>query len=47
MHSLRAEKLSKTIKKSVIVRDVSISLNTKEVVGLLGTFRRSRVSSRI
>ncbi|MCF6201023.1 MAG: LPS export ABC transporter ATP-binding protein [Hydrogenimonas sp.] len=36
MHSLRAEKLSKTIKKSVIVRDVSISLNTKEVVGLLG-----------
>ena len=36
MHSLRAEKLSKTIKKNVIVRDVSITLNTKEVVGLLG-----------
>ncbi|BBG65626.1 lipopolysaccharide ABC transporter, ATP-binding protein LptB [Hydrogenimonas sp.] len=36
MHSLRAEKLNKTIKKSVIVRDVSIKLNTKEVVGLLG-----------
>ncbi len=36
MHSLRAEKLSKTIKKSVIVKDVSLSLNTKEVVGLLG-----------
>ncbi len=36
MHSLRAENLSKTIKKSVIVRDVSLSLNTKEVVGLLG-----------
>ncbi len=36
MHSLRAEKLSKTIRKNVIVRDVSITLNTKEVVGLLG-----------
>ena len=36
MHSLRAQNLSKTIKKSVIVRDVSIELNTKEVVGLLG-----------
>ncbi len=36
MHSLRAEKLNKTIKKNVIVRDVSLKLNTKEVVGLLG-----------
>ncbi len=36
MHSLRAEKLNKTIKKSVIVRDVSLRLDTKEVVGLLG-----------
>ncbi|WP_457594821.1 LPS export ABC transporter ATP-binding protein [Hydrogenimonas sp.] len=36
MHSLRAEKLNKTIKRNVIVRDVSLNLNTKEVVGLLG-----------
>ncbi len=36
MHSLRAENLNKTIKKSVIVRDVSLRLDTKEVVGLLG-----------
>ncbi len=36
MHSLRAVKLNKTIKKNVIVRDVSLELNTREVVGLLG-----------
>ena len=36
MHSLRAQNLNKTIKKNVIVRDISIELNTKEVVGLLG-----------
>jgi len=36
MHSLRAVKLNKTIRKNVIVRDVSLELNTREVVGLLG-----------
>ncbi|BDY12085.1 LPS export ABC transporter ATP-binding protein [Hydrogenimonas cancrithermarum] len=36
MHSLRAENLVKTIKKTPIVKGVSLELNTKEVVGLLG-----------
>jgi len=36
MHSLKAQNLSKTIKKNIIVRDISIELNTKEVIGLLG-----------
>ena len=36
MHELRAEKLVKTIKKTPIVKGVSLSLQTGEVVGLLG-----------
>jgi len=36
MHELRAEKLVKTIKRTPIVRGVSLALKTKEVVGLLG-----------
>jgi lipopolysaccharide export system ATP-binding protein len=36
MHSLRARNLVKTIKKTPIVKGVSLELNTKEVVGLLG-----------
>ncbi|WP_456451840.1 LPS export ABC transporter ATP-binding protein [Hydrogenimonas sp.] len=36
MHELRADKLVKTIKRTPIVRGVSLDLKTKEVVGLLG-----------
>ncbi len=36
MHELRVENLVKTIKKTPIVRGVSMSLKTGEVVGLLG-----------
>ena len=36
MHRLRAEKLSKTIKKHKIVEDISIEVKSGEVVGLLG-----------
>jgi lipopolysaccharide export system ATP-binding protein len=36
MHSLKAERLVKTIKKTPIVKGVSLELKTKEVVGLLG-----------
>jgi lipopolysaccharide export system ATP-binding protein len=36
MHTLKAENLSKTIKKTQIVTDVSIELKSKEIVGLLG-----------
>ena len=36
MHELRAEKLVKTIKRNLIVKGVSLSLRTGEVVGLLG-----------
>jgi lipopolysaccharide export system ATP-binding protein len=36
MHRLRAEKLSKTIKKHKIVENISIEVKSGEVVGLLG-----------
>jgi len=36
MHTLKAENLSKTIKKTQIVTDVSVELKSKEIVGLLG-----------
>ncbi|MGP1450252.1 MAG: LPS export ABC transporter ATP-binding protein [Wolinella sp.] len=36
MHSLRAENLSKQIKKSSIIRNISLEVNSGEVVGLLG-----------
>lgn len=36
MHTLHANKLSKTIKKTQIVYDISLKLRSKEVVGLLG-----------
>ncbi|RUM44539.1 MAG: LPS export ABC transporter ATP-binding protein [Hydrogenimonas sp.] len=36
MHNLRAENIRKTIKKTEIVKGISLELNTKEVVGLLG-----------
>jgi len=35
-HKLQARHLSKIIKKSIIVRDVSLEINSAEVVGLLG-----------
>ncbi|WP_457597261.1 LPS export ABC transporter ATP-binding protein [Hydrogenimonas sp.] len=36
MHELRADKLVKTIRRNAIVKGVSLSLKTGEVVGLLG-----------
>ncbi len=36
MHTLTAKNLSKTIKKTQIVHDVSVELKSKEIVGLLG-----------
>jgi len=36
IHTLEAKHLSKTIKKTTIVHDVSIKVSSKEVVGLLG-----------
>ena len=36
MHKLQAISLSKTIKKTTIVKDISIEVNSGEVVGLLG-----------
>jgi lipopolysaccharide export system ATP-binding protein len=36
MHTLEAVKLSKTIKKTQIVHDISLLVNSKEIVGLLG-----------
>jgi len=36
MHTLNARKLSKTIKKTQIVHDISIKVKSKEIVGLLG-----------
>ena len=36
MHKLQAKSLSKQIKKSNIVRDISLEINSGEVVGLLG-----------
>ena len=36
MDTLRAQNLSKTIKKTKIVNDVSLEVNSAEVVGLLG-----------
>jgi len=36
MHTLEAVRLSKTIKKTKIVHDISLLVNSKEIVGLLG-----------
>ena len=36
MHTLEAKHLSKTIKKTKIVHDVSLEVKSKEIVGLLG-----------
>ena len=36
MHTLEAKNLAKTIKKTQIVHDISLKVNTKEIVGLLG-----------
>ena len=36
MHTLEAKNLSKTIKKTTIVHDVSVKVSSKEIVGLLG-----------
>ena len=36
MHTLNARKLSKTIKKTQIVHDISLKVKSKEIVGLLG-----------
>lgn len=36
MHRLRVEKLAKTIKKTQIIKDVSLEVKSGEVVGLLG-----------
>jgi lipopolysaccharide export system ATP-binding protein len=36
MHTLNARKLSKTIKKTQIVHDISLKVQSKEIVGLLG-----------
>ena len=36
MHLLEAKNLAKTIKKTKIVHDISLKVNSKEIVGLLG-----------
>ncbi len=36
MHKLQAQRLSKQIKKSTIIKDISLELSSGEVVGLLG-----------
>lgn len=36
MHTLEAKHLSKTIKKTQIIHDVSVMVHSKEIVGLLG-----------
>ncbi len=36
IHTLEAKKLSKTIKKTTIVHDVSLKVSSREIVGLLG-----------
>jgi len=36
MNSLKAQNLSKTIKKTQIIKDVSLEVNSSEIVGLLG-----------
>ncbi|HHD81907.1 MAG TPA: LPS export ABC transporter ATP-binding protein [Campylobacterales bacterium] len=36
MHTLEGKHLSKTIKKTTIVHDVSVKVSSKEIVGLLG-----------
>jgi len=36
MHTLEAKKLAKTIKKTKIVHNISLKVNSKEIVGLLG-----------
>lgn len=36
MHTLEANHLAKTIKKTKLVHDISLNIKTKEVVGLLG-----------
>ncbi|HIP50762.1 MAG TPA: LPS export ABC transporter ATP-binding protein [Campylobacterales bacterium] len=36
MHTLEAKNLSKTIKKTTIVHDVSVKVSSREIVGLLG-----------
>ena len=36
IHTLEAKKLSKTIKKTTIVHDVSVKVSSREIVGLLG-----------
>ena len=36
MHTLEAKNLAKTIKKTKIVHDISLIVNSKEIVGLLG-----------
>lgn len=42
MNKLKAEHLSKHIKKTKIVEDVSLEVNSGEVVGLLGPMVRGR-----
>ena len=36
MHTLEAKSLSKTIKKTQIVHDISLFVKSREIVGLLG-----------
>ncbi len=36
MHTLKARKLSKTIKKTQIVHDITLKVESREIVGLLG-----------
>jgi len=36
MHTLKAQNLAKTIKKTKIVHDISLEVKSKEIVGLLG-----------
>ncbi len=36
MHTLEAQNLAKTIKKTKIIHNISLKVKSKEIVGLLG-----------
>ncbi len=42
-HILEAKHLSKTIKKTKIIHDVSVVVKSKEIVGLLGQMVQGKV----
>ena len=47
MHTLEAKGLAKTIKKTKLVHDISLHVESKEIVGLLGPNGAGKTTSFI